>query len=111
MNSPSLSPEQYEEFILPCEKQLCKFYGGIGYWYSCENTTKLLDSIRKIPEIDVFHIGPWTDLRKSKEVFGRNTALEKCLMPTADVQSASQSETEVKLDEIRDILDGTPHIQ
>jgi len=109
VNSPSLSPAQYEEFILPYEKQLCKFHGGIGYWHSCGDTTELLNSIRKIPKIDMFHIGPWTDLKESKEVFGRNTALEKCLMPTADVQLASESKMEAKLDEIRGILDGTSY--
>ena len=109
VNSPSLSPQQYEEFILPYEKKLCQFHGGIGYWHSCGDTTKLLNSIRKIPKIDMFHIGPWTDLKKSKEVFGKDTALEKCLMPTVDVQLASQSKMEAKLDEIRGILDGTSY--
>ncbi|TKJ46078.1 hypothetical protein CEE35_01075 [Candidatus Aerophobetes bacterium Ae_b3b] len=109
VNSPSLSPQQYEEFILPYEQEICQFHGGIGYWHSCGDTTKLLNSIRKISQIDMFHIGPWTDLEQSKEVFGKDTALEKCLMPTADVQLASQSKMEAKLNEIRGILDGTSY--
>lgn len=109
VNCPSLSPHQYEEFILPYEQELCKFHGGIGYWHSCGDTTELLNSIRKIPRIDMFHIGPWTDIKKSKEVFGKDTALEKCLMPTADVQLASETKMEDKLSEIRGILDGTSY--
>jgi len=27
VNSPSLSPQQYEEFILPHEQELCQFHG------------------------------------------------------------------------------------
>jgi len=57
----------------------------------------------------MFHIGPWTDLEQSKEVFGKDTALEKCLMPTADVQLASQGKMEAKLNEIRGVLDGTSY--
>ena len=109
VNSPCLSPEQYREFVLPYEKELCEFHGGIGYWHSCGDTTKLLNSIRSIPRIDMFHIGPWTDLKKSKEVFGENSALEKCLMPTADIQLASRTQMEAKLDEIRSVLDGSSY--
>ena len=109
VNSPCLSPEQYREFVLPYEKELCEFHGGIGYWHSCGDTTKLLNSIRIIPRIDLFHIGPWTDLKKSKEVFGENSALEKCLMPTADIQLASRTQMEAKLDEIRSVLDGSSY--
>jgi len=69
----------------------------------------LLNSIRDIPRIDMFHIGPWTDLKKSKEVFAENSALEKCLMPTADIQLASRTQMEAKLDEIRSVLDGSSY--
>ena len=106
VNCPTLSPQQYEEFVLPYEIDLCHFHGGIVYWHSCGNVTKLLDSIRKIPQIDMFHIGPWTSLVESKRVFGEDTALEKCLMPTEDVQMASPKEIEEKLKEIKSSLDG-----
>ena len=107
VNCPTLSPQQYEEFVLPYEIELCEFHGGITYWHSCGDTTKLLDSIRKIPQIDMFHIGPWTSLIESKRVFGKDTALEKCLMPTVDVQMASPREMEEKLIEIKNALEGS----
>jgi len=109
INSPCLSPEQYEEFVLPYEKELCEFHGGIGYWHSCGDTTKLLNSIRSIPRIDMFHIGPWTDLEQARRVFGKSSALEKCLMPITDVQLASRTQMEAKLDEIRSVLDGSSY--
>ena len=109
VNCPTLSPQQYEEFVLPYEKELCAFHGGISYWHSCGNTTKLLESIRKIPSIDMFHIGPWTDLQETRRVFGQNTALEKCLMPTADVQLVLPEKMDQKLEYIRSILDGTAY--
>jgi len=69
----------------------------------------LLSSIRKIPKIDMFHIGPWTDLKEVRKVFGKSSALEKCLMPIADVQLASKNQMEAKLDEIRNALDGVSY--
>jgi len=109
VNCPTISPQQYEEFVLPYEVELSEFHGGITYWHSCGDTTKLLDLIRKIPSIEMFHIGPWTDLRQAKRVFGKDTALEKCLMPTEDIQRASEREMEEKLDNIRTVLDGTSY--
>ncbi len=109
VNCPTISPQQYEEFVLPYEVELSEFHGGITYWHSCGDTTKLLDSIRKISSIEMFHIGPWTDIRQAKRVFGKDTALEKCLMPTEDIQRASEKEMEEKLDNIRAVLDGTSY--
>jgi len=109
VNCPTLSPSQYEEFVLPYELELCEFHGGITYWHSCGDTTKLLDSIRRIPNIDMFHIGPWTDLKEVRRVFGEVAALEKCLMPTEDIQLASKKEMEEKLKNIRAVLDGTSY--
>jgi uroporphyrinogen-III decarboxylase len=107
VNCPTLSPNQYEEFVLPYEIELCNFHGGIVYWHSCGDITKLLESIRQIPQIDMLHIGPWTSLLDSERVFGKDTALEKCLMPTEDVQMASPKEMEIKLQEIKNIFEGS----
>ncbi|MEI6156775.1 MAG: uroporphyrinogen decarboxylase family protein, partial [Atribacterota bacterium] len=109
VNCPTLSPVQYEEFVLPYEQELCAFHGGIAYWHSCGDTTKLLDSIRKIPQIDMFHVGPWTDLAETRRVFGKDVALEKCLQPVEDVQMATEGEMQKKLEIIREALDGTAY--
>ena len=62
-----LSHEQYEEFILPYEQELCEFHGGIRYWHSCGDTGNMVNSIRKIPQIDLFHIGLKTFLTFTTE--------------------------------------------
>ncbi len=59
VNCPSLSPELYEEFALPYELELSDFHGGILYFHSCGDTTKLLPLIAKINTIEMFHVGPW----------------------------------------------------
>ncbi len=61
VNCPSLSPELYEEFALPYELELSDFHGGILYFHSCGDTTKLLPLIAKINTIEMFHVGPWID--------------------------------------------------
>lgn len=109
VGSPSLSPQLYEEFVLPYEQELCEFYERIVYWHSCGNTTELASSIAKIPKLDLFHIGPWTDMGKAKEAMKSGTAFEKCLMPTEDVYFAIPEQIEVQLEEIRRIMDGSAY--
>jgi hypothetical protein len=104
VNCPTLSPALYEEFALPYEQELSEFHGGIGYWHSCGDTTKLLKLIHRIPNLGMFHVGPWTDLRRAVEVFGAHGhALEICLNPLEDVQMASTDEIRAKLRSIKEI--------
>lgn len=109
VNTPTVSPEQYEEFILPYEQELCEFHGGISYWHSCGDTGRLLNLIRRIPQIDIFHIGPVTNYKITRGLFGNSVAFEKCLMPTMDIQLASESRMGAILEEIKNALDGTSY--
>jgi hypothetical protein len=106
VNCPSLSPSLYEEFVLPYEIELSDFHGGILYFHSCGDTTKLLPSIEKIKTIEMFHVGPWTDVRAAMEVFEGKVPLEICLHPLRDVQRAAADEMEKKLVEIASACDG-----
>jgi hypothetical protein len=45
----------------------------------------------------MFHVGPWTDLRRAAEVFGGHHALEICLNPVEDVQMADADQMRAKL--------------
>ena len=109
VNCPTLSPEQYKEFVLPYEIELCNFHGGIVYWHSCGDIANLAEGISRIPYLEMLHIGPWTDMKEVRRVFGERVAYEKCLMPTEDVQMATEEEMEKKLEEIRGVLDGTAY--
>lgn len=97
VNCPTLSPHMYQEFVLPYEQELSAFHGGIGYWHSCGDTTKLLALIDSIPQLRMFHVGPWTDLRRVIEVFGERHPLEICLNPVVDVQTVSPEQMVGKL--------------
>ena len=87
---PTLSPKIYANQILPFERDLHDFYGKLFYWHSCGNTTDLLEVIRQLPEIELFHVGPWTDRARAVEVFGETSALEFCPDPVDEIQMASE---------------------
>jgi hypothetical protein len=97
VNCPTLSPAMFEEFVLPYEQELSEFHGGIGYWHSCGNTTKLVSFIDRIPNLNMFHVGPWTDLRHVVKVFGGRHPLEICLNPVVDVQMANEDTMRAKM--------------
>ena len=90
VNCPTLSPDLYRDVILPLEMGLSEHYGGIFYWHSCGNTTKLMDDIARIPILDLFHCGPWTDVAEACRVMGGGgVPLEICLDPVDKAQMAS----------------------
>lgn len=79
VGSTSISPEQYLEFVQPYELQIADLHGGIYYWHCCGGVTKLLDYLGDLP-LELFHVGPWTDMKKAAEVFGpKEVALEICV--------------------------------
>ena len=109
VNSPTLSPALYEEFVLPYEQELSKFHGGILYWHSCGDTTSLLPSIAKIPGLEMFHVGPWTDVATAVHTFSGKIPLEICLHPVRDVQQATVASMEKRLYSIAKACDGAPY--
>jgi hypothetical protein len=103
VNTPTMSPGQYEEFVLPYEQELSEFHGGIGYWHSCGDTTLLVHLIDRIPNMSMFHVGPWTNLRRVVEVFSERHPLELCLNPVNDVQLAPVERMRAHLQDIRQV--------
>jgi len=100
VNTPSISPGLAEEFVLRYEKDLSSFHNGIMYWHSCGNTTDLLEVIEQLPDLEMFHIGPWTEISKANKIFGDKCALEICLDPFSDVQTAKPKQMREKLEYI-----------
>lgn len=88
---PSLSPRQYEEYILPLEKELTYFYGGYGYWHSCGDISPLARMIRQLPRIDMLHVSPWnSDVRGLLTLF-KDTPLQICVHPIDDILKADEA--------------------
>lgn len=109
VNSPTLSTAMYEEFALPYEQELSEFHGGILYWHSCGNTTDLITSIAKIPGLEMFHVGPWTNLERAYQVFDGKMPLEICVHPIQYVQKASPEKMQKNLMYIVDTCGPCPY--
>jgi len=59
---PIVSPRLCEEFILPYEKTLEEFHGGIHWWHSCGNKTPLVKAIqRTFNSVDFMDFALWSD--------------------------------------------------
>lgn len=79
VGATSISTRQYVEFVQPYEMEIAELHGGIYYWHCCGDTTKLLEQLGDLP-LELFHVGPWTDVRKAAKMFGpRDVALEICV--------------------------------
>ena len=100
IDCPTLSPEVYREMIFPYEKELSEYHGGISYWHSCGNTTKFIETIGMLPNLELLHVGPWTSYKEADIVFGDKTALDICLNPQVDVLEADEVGMAQKLQNI-----------
>lgn len=97
VDSPSISPTLYREFILPYEQELSDFYGGMVYFHSCGNITPFLEDIEKIGRLDMVHVGPWTNIAEAVSKLSPEIALDICLDPAGDIMQASEEEIRAKL--------------
>jgi len=102
INSPTLSPKMYREFILPYEIEMGEFRGGISYFHSCGNITAFLHDILTIPQLDMIHIGPWTNLQEAVNIIPADISLDICIDPVDDVMYASEEEIRTHLTGIVD---------
>ena len=105
--APMVSKQMYEELILPYEAELSAFSNGISYWHSCGNTSELYESILKIPDLQMMHIGPWSDVARAAEVFSKtDLSLEICINSVEDVYEKDEAQMRGKLMSIKNTCDG-----
>jgi len=100
---PLITPEMYEEFVLPYEIELANFYGGILYWHSCGDTSDFINLIKRIPGLRMFHVGPRTDVLRAAVAFGPDASLDVDLDPFRDVLEADEEKMKSKIKKIIDI--------
>jgi len=93
----------YREFILPYEQELSEFHGGVAYWHSCGNTAPVMEDISKIPNLELFHVSPYTDLSTAVEIFPPETALDIVLKPVEDCYNRTEEEMRERLEDIKEI--------
>lgn len=96
-----ISADCYRDFIFPYEKELGEHYGEVAYWHSCGNLDPFMEQIAQLPNLKMFHCGPWTDYRKAVALFGDKVALNICLHPSADVYDRDADGIRSKLTQIK----------
>lgn len=92
VNVPTLSPSQYEEYVLPYERRLLSYYGELEYYHSCGNLTPMLEQIKTLRP-RMLHVSPWTDLEKACELFSEeHTVLDVWVHVAGDVMYATEEQ-------------------
>lgn len=106
VNVPFVSPQLYEELLLPYETQISEFHGGLTCWHSCGTTTPLLGLIRRIPNVKQFYTGPWTDVDSVMDTFGSDTRLMIAVNTVDDIMAATPEQMESKIRTLMSQCDG-----
>ncbi len=112
VNVPTMSPSQYDEFVFPYEADLSRHFGGIDYWHSCGDCTRLLPALARLPHLRMMDVGPWTALEPAVELFGKRpgSSIMKRLHPVKEVLMASEDEMRARLLQIKATCDGVPYM-
>ena len=61
-----LSPQMFDEFILPYQIKLLENF-GLNYYGCCEDLTKKFKFVKKIPNLRRVTVAPWTGMRIASE--------------------------------------------
>lgn len=64
-----ISPEQYEEFILPRDTRIAESYGRFGV-HTCEwDVTPYIEVLSKLPKLGYLDMGSQSDMRRVRDAF------------------------------------------
>jgi hypothetical protein len=64
-----ISPDQYREFVLPCDSALSREYERFGIHTCNWNVTPYIDVLRSIEKIGYIDMGMMSDMRRVREVY------------------------------------------
>lgn len=69
-----ISPAQHEEFLLQYQLPILEKWGLSAYG-CCENLTRKIDMLRKVPNLRIIAVTPRADVRRCAEQIGRDYVL------------------------------------
>ena len=104
VNSPTISPKIFEEYIMPYEKEISEYQGGIAYWHSCGDITDFINHINKTDHTDLQHISHCSDLKIIAKACPE-TPLEICLNPIDDILLATKERMKQKIEKTIEICE------
>jgi uroporphyrinogen-III decarboxylase len=94
------SQQTYREFILPYERQLAEFYGGVSYYHSCGNMTPFYEDLCTLPNLNRLHVSQSSELGKAMQLKERFT-IENSLDPYEEILQGSDAHIEEKFEAIK----------
>ncbi len=108
-SAASFSPAMYAEFVQPYNERIASLFGKI-YYHGCEDLSQKCAIIKNLPNLRLFHVGPWTPIEPVVKCLGSGFALEVHSHPTNALFSFSPEEIHRDLEERHRAAQGVPHV-
>jgi hypothetical protein len=96
INAPFISPRMFEDYCLPCYREIEAFHGGIPSLHSCGNTAPFQTLMLSLQSLKIFENSPWTDLRATLANVPPEKQLQIAIHPN-DVLFADEAKMEADL--------------
>ncbi len=99
-----VSPEMFEEFVLPYQEPLAARF-GLVYYGCCEPVDKRLDMIRRMKNLRAVSVSPWSNVRFVAEQLKRDYVM--CCKPNPALFSAPTWNVDVVRKDLRTTIEGS----
>lgn len=109
LNVPFISPDFFEEFVLPAYLDIERYHGTLRHIHSCGNQTPIQKHLLKINSLASLEVSPWTDLEQTVRNLPKGMSLGVNLHPN-DILFASDKEMTVKLRFINETCRGLNYV-
>ena len=105
LNVPFITPEFFDEFVMPCYRKLEQFHGGIGGIHSCGNQTPLHKSMSTLKTLGSVEVSAWSDLAGTLEAVPEHYGIIASVHPN-DVLFASPEDIRSRLERFSRLTKG-----
>lgn len=87
----NISPEAYEQIVIPAEQALCGPGVRVSYYHNCGPVDNFVDIIQRNLNVRMMHAGPYSDFGRVAARFGPGSAIEHHLHPERDFLHADDA--------------------
>ncbi len=108
-SAASLSPGMYADFIQPYNERIARLFGRV-YYHGCEDLSAKAAIIRRLPNLRLFHVSPWTPVGPVVEALGNGVALEVHSHPVRVLFTDAPEDSRADVERLHREAGGVPHI-
>ena len=102
---PLVSPQIFRDIVWPHEKTLYDSCGGFSYYHNCGPMGPLLHDIARFANIEMIHMGPFSDPRQVLDKFAHRSAIEHCIKPQDDMMRIEHDDMVKRLHNLRTLYE------